>query len=66
MTESIYLWGIDGYGRAHIGLKADRVVLFSMIDGAGFIGVSIIEEQDDQTKLKLNSNNPLHVTGHII
>jgi hypothetical protein len=66
MSGGLYLWGVDGNGRAHIALKTDRAVLFSMIDGGGFIGVSIIEEQDEQNKIKLTSNNPLHVTGHII
>tara|TARA_R110000764_G_scaffold176955_1_gene263149 strand:- start:901 stop:1101 length:201 start_codon:yes stop_codon:yes gene_type:complete len=66
MGEGLYLWGVDGNGRAHIALKTDRAVLFSMIDGGGFIGVSIIEEQDKQNKIKLNPNNPLHVTSHNI
>ena len=51
MGEGLYLWGVDGYGRAHIGLKADRVVLFSMIDGSGYLGVLMLKDQDDKVKL---------------
>jgi hypothetical protein len=46
MGDSLYLWAVDGYGRAHIGTKVDRVVLFSMINGGGYLGVLILEEQD--------------------
>jgi hypothetical protein len=50
MVAGLYLWGVDGYGRAHIGLKLDRVVLFSMIDGSGYLGVLLLEEQDKLIK----------------
>ena len=46
IRQSSYLWGIDGYGRAHVALKSDRVVLLSMLDGfGGLIGVLDIEKQ---------------------
>ena len=45
--KSIYSWGVDGYGRAHI-CKSNNVIILSMIDGCcGQLGVWILEEQDD-------------------
>ena len=43
---SDYTWGIDGYGRVHICKKTDGIILFSMINGGGQMGVWILESQD--------------------
>ena len=57
MGDSLYLWGVDGYGRAHIGTKLDRLVLFSMINGSGYLGVLILEDQD-ASEIKPNQPAP--------
>ena len=57
MGDSLYLWGVDGYGRAHIGTKLDRLVLFSMINGSGYLGVLILEDQD-ASEIKPNQTAP--------
>tara|TARA_R110000764_G_scaffold146819_1_gene234607 strand:- start:4642 stop:4830 length:189 start_codon:yes stop_codon:yes gene_type:complete len=45
--QSIYTWGVDGYGRAHISKRQSNVVLFCMIgEGGGMAGVWILEGQD--------------------
>ena len=43
---SDYTWGVDGYGRSHISKKQSNVVLFSMINGGGQMGVWLLESQD--------------------
>jgi hypothetical protein len=50
MGKGLYLWGVDGYGRAHIGLKSDRVALFSMINGSGYLGVLMLKEQNNKER----------------
>ncbi|MFT5708004.1 MAG: hypothetical protein ACI9ES_002306, partial [Oceanospirillaceae bacterium] len=42
---SIYTWGVDGYGRAHISKRGSNVIIFSMITGNGIGGVWILEAQ---------------------
>lgn len=45
---SIYTWGVDGYGRAHICKVGEWEVVFSMIGYHGQIGVWLLEEQDER------------------
>ncbi len=47
---SIYTWGVDGYGRAHICRVGEWVALFSMIEDHGQIGVWLLEHQDNKEK----------------
>ena len=44
--SSVYTWGVDGYGRAHICKRDSNVILFCMISGCGIGGVWILESQD--------------------
>lgn len=45
---SKYTWGVDGYGRAHICLRSDMIVLLSMFkSNSGRLGVLMLEDQED-------------------
>lgn len=42
-----YVWGMDGYGRAHVGREDNLIVLLCMLPGvSGLEGRWMLEDQD--------------------